>query len=65
LAPDRALVERLVADLAARVSTPVTAADIAASCASHGDNVREIFFALYDRHERLRRSVRERDVRQS
>jgi hypothetical protein len=54
LAPDLPLVEQLVADLAARVSTPVTREDIAASLACHGSNVREVFFDLYDLHERSR-----------
>jgi hypothetical protein len=58
LAPDRQLVQQLVADLAAHVSTPITPADVAASHACHGSNVREIFFDLYDRHERLRRARR-------
>jgi hypothetical protein len=55
LDPNGLLVERLVAMLCERSSTGVTAADVAASFASHGGNVREIFFDLYDRHERLRR----------
>ncbi len=55
LEPDRQLVEQLVAELAGRVSTPVTKADVAASHACFGSNVREILFDLYDRHERLRR----------
>ncbi|MCI0332005.1 MAG: molybdopterin-guanine dinucleotide biosynthesis protein B [Planctomycetes bacterium] len=58
LAPDARLVQQLVADLSARVSTPITRADVAASHACHGSNVREIFFDLYDRHERLRRMER-------
>jgi energy-coupling factor transporter ATP-binding protein EcfA2 len=58
LAPNRDVVQRLVADLAAQVSTPITAADVAASHACHGSNVREILFDLYDRHERLRRAAR-------
>jgi hypothetical protein len=58
LAPDRQLVEWLVADLCAEVSSGVTPADVAASHACHGSNVREILFDLYDRHERLRRNVR-------
>jgi hypothetical protein len=47
--------QKLVADLAARVSTPITLVDVAASHACHGGNVREVFFDLYDRHEKLRR----------
>lgn len=56
LAPDERLVQRLVADLATQVSTPITNSDIAASHACHGSNVREILFDLYDRHEQLRRA---------
>jgi hypothetical protein len=37
------------------VSTTITRADIAASHACHGSNVREILFDLYDRHEAGRR----------
>ncbi len=55
LSPDRRLVERLVADLCAEVSTSVTPTDVAASHACHGSNVREILFDLYDRHEQQRR----------
>ena len=58
LAPDRQLVQQLVGNLTAQVSTPLTAEDIAASHACHGSNVREVFFDLYDRHERLRRAQR-------
>ena len=58
LNPGARLVQRLVAELAAQVSTQITAADVAASHACHGSNVREIFFDLYDRHERLRRVER-------
>jgi energy-coupling factor transporter ATP-binding protein EcfA2 len=55
LSPDRQLVEHLVDDLCAEVSTTITRADIAASHACHGSNVREILFDLYDRHEAGRR----------
>jgi energy-coupling factor transporter ATP-binding protein EcfA2 len=55
LAPDRQLVEELVDNLCADVSTTITREDIAASHASHGSNVREILFDLYDLHERRRR----------
>jgi hypothetical protein len=58
LAPDERLVQTLVANLVAKVSTPVTPADVAASHACHGANVRETFFDLYDRHEELRRAER-------
>ena len=56
LSPDRQLVEQLVGDLCAEVSTTITRADIAASHACHGSNVREILFDLYDRHEEGRRN---------
>jgi hypothetical protein len=55
LEPDGALVGQLVAELAARVYTSITSADVAASFACHGSNVREVFFELYDRHERSRK----------
>jgi hypothetical protein len=55
LEPDRSLVGHLVADLCENVSTGISMADVAASHACHGSNVREIFFDLYDRHERWRR----------
>lgn len=55
IAPDRALVLQLVADLTSEVSIPITPEDVAASHACHGSNVREIFFDLYDRHEQRRR----------
>jgi hypothetical protein len=55
LSPNRQLVEQLVDDLCAEVSTTITRADIAASHACHGSNVREILFDLYDRHEERRR----------
>jgi energy-coupling factor transporter ATP-binding protein EcfA2 len=55
LSPDRELVDRLVTDLCSELPTTITRADIAASHACHGSNVREIFFDLYDRHEERRR----------
>jgi hypothetical protein len=55
LSPDRRLVERLVADICAQMSTSITPQDIAASHSCHGSNVREILFELYDRHEQQRR----------
>jgi hypothetical protein len=58
LSPDRNLVERLVADLCTYTTTKIRREDVAASHACHGSNVREIFFDLYDRHERLRRQAR-------
>jgi hypothetical protein len=54
LTPDEQLVQHLAAILVAKGSTPITPADVAASHARHGNNVREIFFDLYDRHEKLR-----------
>jgi hypothetical protein len=62
LSPDRSLIERVVARLCQGVSTAITTADIAASYASHGSNVREIFFELFDRHERHRRESGITDV---
>jgi hypothetical protein len=58
LSPGQKLIEQLVADLCREVSTGVPALDVAASCARHGSNVRDIFFELYDRHERLRHESR-------
>ena len=58
MAPDLSLVEQLAADLCTEVSTNITREDAAASHACHGSNVREIFFDLYDRHERRRHSSR-------
>jgi energy-coupling factor transporter ATP-binding protein EcfA2 len=55
VAPDRRLVDQLVGDLCSELSTTITRADIAASHACHGSNVREILFDLYDRHEERRR----------
>ncbi|MEX0612278.1 MAG: hypothetical protein WD738_03535 [Pirellulales bacterium] len=57
LEPGLQLVQQLVAELAARVSTSIGAADVNASHACYGCNVREIFFDLYDRHESLRHAV--------
>jgi hypothetical protein len=56
--PTRSLAHELVAELAARVSTSITPADVAASHACHGSNFREIFFDLYARHEQWRRAER-------
>ncbi len=58
LAPNAALISLLVAKLCAEVSSPITSKEVEASLASHGSNVREIFFDLYDRHERKRRAAR-------
>ncbi len=57
LSPDRGLVEQLVDDLCTKVSSTITRADIVASHACHGSNVREILFDLYDRHEQRRRGL--------
>jgi energy-coupling factor transporter ATP-binding protein EcfA2 len=57
LTPTRALVEGLVAGLCTNVSTIITRADVAASHAGHGSNVREIFFDLYDLFESRRRAA--------
>jgi hypothetical protein len=56
VSPSRKLIGQLVADLWQDVSSDVTAKELDASYACHGSNVREIFFDLYDRHERLRRT---------
>lgn len=56
--PNFALVEQLVAVLCDQVSTRIDPEFIAASHACHGSNVREIFFDLYDRYERIRRRPR-------
>lgn len=58
LKPSRALVDQLIADLSTRAPSHVTEADVAASFACHGSNVRELLFALYSLHEA--RSRRER-----
>jgi hypothetical protein len=58
LAPDRSLVQKLVDELCRKVSTGITPADVAASYACHGGNVRDVLFDLYDRHERWRRAAR-------
>jgi hypothetical protein len=55
LTPNLQLIEQLVDDLCTEVSTTITRADIDASHACHGSNVREILFDLYDRHEERRR----------
>lgn len=53
LAPDLPLVEQLVAALCTRAPS-ITPADVTASHAAHGSNVRDIFFDLYDRYEQRR-----------
>jgi hypothetical protein len=57
-APNLALAEQLVSTLTAENPSPVSLADVAASHASHGSNLRELLFALYDRHEALSRAGR-------
>jgi len=56
LSPDQELVRRLVSQLCERTATGLSAADVDASSARHGSNVRETFFELYDRHEQLARA---------
>jgi energy-coupling factor transporter ATP-binding protein EcfA2 len=51
LQPDLTLVEQLVAELTQFRPSAITSADIAASHACRGSNVRELLFDLYDRHE--------------
>ena len=51
--PSLQLAEQLVSTLTAQNPSPLTAADVAASHACHGSNLRELLFALYDRHEAL------------
>jgi hypothetical protein len=58
LAPDLALLGRLVAQLSSHRPSLITPVDVAASHASHGSNVREIFFDLYDLHERRKQPQR-------
>lgn len=58
LHPTKELVQRLVAELGKLAPTHIAPAEIDASHECHGSNVREIFFDLYDRHERSRRSNR-------
>jgi hypothetical protein len=55
---DLALVAALVSTLTAHRTSPITQGDIAASHACHGSNLRELLFALYDRHELLLRRRR-------
>jgi hypothetical protein len=56
LAPSELLVSQLVNELCAAAPAQIPRADIAASHACHDSNVREIFFDLYDRYERIRRA---------
>lgn len=54
--PNLALAQCLVSKLTTENLSPVSAADVAASHACHGSNFRELFFALYDRHDALTRT---------
>jgi hypothetical protein len=54
LAPGLPLIQQLVAALCEQSSTRITPADVVASHAGRGSNVRDVFFDLYDRHEQLR-----------
>ena len=56
--PNFALAAHLVSTLTEKNPSPISPADIAASHACHGSNFRELFFALYDRHEALARDTR-------
>ena len=58
LTPSPGLIEQLVVELCAEVSTPVAMDQVTASHARHGSNVRETFFDLYDHYEQVRRTVR-------
>jgi energy-coupling factor transporter ATP-binding protein EcfA2 len=58
LRPDLPLVEQLVADLTQLRPSAISSADISASHACHGSNVRDLFFDLYDRHEVARGATR-------
>lgn len=56
--PNLALAVRLVSTLTEKTSSPISSADVAASHASYGSNIRDLFFALYHRHEALVRDTR-------
>jgi len=49
----RDLALQLVSTLTTHISSPIAPNDVAASLASCGSNFRELFFALYARHEAL------------
>ena len=55
LLPDLDQIVELANALCEGSSSTIDRREIAASHARHGSNVREIFFDLYDRHERARR----------
>lgn len=54
----REIAFQLVSTLTAHNSSPISEADIAASHARCGSNLRELFFALYTRHEVLNAACR-------
>jgi len=56
--PSRELIDELVSTLTCRNPSPIIDADVDASHACRGSNVRELFFALYDRHEQLTAAAR-------
>ncbi len=58
LEADLESVHQLVDRLTRRVSSPINRADVVASHACHGSNVREVLFELYDRHELASRARR-------
>ena len=51
--PSRQLALDLVSTLTAQNPSPISASDVVASHECHGSNLRELLFALYDRHEAL------------
>ncbi len=53
LSPSATLLEQLLKSLLANRPSPVTLADARLSFARHGGNLREVWFDLYDLHERL------------
>jgi hypothetical protein len=58
LQPELDLIEQLVSQLNQFRPSTITPADIAASHACRGSNVRELLFDLYDRHEAVCRATR-------
>ena len=55
---DLTLAAHLVSTLTRQIPSPITDDDVAASHACHGSNLRDLFFALYCRHETLSRGAR-------
>jgi hypothetical protein len=49
--------------LTARIASPISAADVAASHARCGSNLRELLFELYARHEAMARGAVVESVR--